>query len=380
MTLHLPALITAACVMSCVAEAPIGRVLRLPPRRGGGKLALESLHYLATQHTRLARASLQQLEQRGSTAEGIPRAFPWACGSINVTSVLFELLVGQPRYASLTGSTPATSAHDETRLARRFLDAVGNAPGPGDSSTPGGSGEPQGSSAPDGVGASLVPFHELHSVGFLLLCRYFLETPHATYFTFNAVLASLRERLEGQLLAGRLPVTVAALTAPEQDVARSGQPRTLCEGFLHKMARSGAGELRAALGHRTGRWFVLTELELAYYVDASLAARKGAVPLDGVALSLKHNAIKHAMRLTAGGESVHLFASGRFTYEIWMAHLQELVQRRSGQGAVGEWSAQDQQEEAARILQRAVRQSTLRALPPPTVASKEAVDPQPPVS
>ena len=115
--------------------------------RGGGRLCVENLHYLATKHSSEARSSLRVMAERGKTPDGVPRSFPWACASINVTSVLAALFTDEAIGCPLW---PAALALRESS------------------------------------------FDELHSVAFMLLVQYFVEMPGATYFDFNRVLGALK--------------------------------------------------------------------------------------------------------------------------------------------------------------------------------------------
>ena len=55
-----------------------------------------------------------------------------------------------------------------------------------------------------------------------------------------------------------------------------------------------------------------------------------------------------------GSRSLHLFAADRFAFENWSSLLEDLVQRRAG--VVNEMSKADEEEDAARVLQKAARE------------------------
>lgn len=129
--------------------------------------------------------------------------------------------------------------------------------------------------------------------------------------------------------------------------------RVRFEGALQKVARQGAVR---ALGHRTSRWFVLTDRQLSYYMDASLLVHKGMFAFDYVSAPLSLEVVEEtrALRLAAGGEAVQLYAADRSAFENWSSHLDALVRQRAG--AVSELSAEASSEhEAARVLQGSFR-------------------------
>lgn len=292
--------------------------------RGGGRLSVENLHYLATKHTAESRASLQLMAERGETPDGVPRNFPWACGSINVTGMLASFFVDEALGVPLWPA--ALALHDSS-------------------------------------------FDELHSVAFLLLVKYFVEMPGATYFDFNRVLHSCKERFSGMLKAHRFPLSVNELTTIRQGPG----PQPLMEGWMVKLARHGPGK---AMGRKTRRWFVLSERSLCFFRDGSLSIEKGRMdftdssavdrpaaghlfvpPVPGKStfkhsgmtgsfttkLVLKHNQSIRAMQLKSANDGISLFAEDRNSFDNWKSHLHRLVTDCAGES--DHWA----QEEISRL-------------------------------